>query len=246
MIGLLLLLSALPTWAEDLVLAAPLEAARTTPVYAQLAGMVKTIAAHEGQAVAAGDTLVRLDDTELRLHQLGVPPLFRSCTFAGLDPNSDPEAFSICQQYARQGEYQDKRGLLLRGQPGNGKTSLAIAILRQVLAQRPGRKVRFWNVPWGLYQLRRTCSRMDRVPYLQDLVDQDLIVLDDLGRQQMTPWIAEQLYLLFDELWTGDKQVIITTNLTAAAFVQTMDPALVSRILGLCHEVPLHGPDRRS
>ena len=67
MIELLLLLGALPAWAEDLVLAAPLEAARTTPVYAQLAGMVRTIAAHEGQTVAAGDTLVCLDDTDLRL-----------------------------------------------------------------------------------------------------------------------------------------------------------------------------------
>ena len=67
MIGLLLLLSALPARAEDLVLAAPLEAAQTTPVCAQLAGNVKTITVHEGQTVAAGDTLVLLDDTELRL-----------------------------------------------------------------------------------------------------------------------------------------------------------------------------------
>ncbi|MCC7264539.1 MAG: efflux RND transporter periplasmic adaptor subunit [Candidatus Latescibacteria bacterium] len=67
MISLLLLLMALPAWGEDLVLTVPLEAAQTTPVCAQLAGMVKTIRAQEGQQVATGDTLVCLDDTDLRL-----------------------------------------------------------------------------------------------------------------------------------------------------------------------------------
>ena len=67
MIELLLLLSALPAWAEDLVFTVPLEAARTTPVCAQLSGTVKCLVVHEGQTVAAGDTLVCLDDTDLRL-----------------------------------------------------------------------------------------------------------------------------------------------------------------------------------
>lgn len=64
---LLLLLSTLPTQAQDLVLTAPLEAAQTTPVCAQLAGTVQRLAAQEGQTVVAGDTLCCLDDTELRL-----------------------------------------------------------------------------------------------------------------------------------------------------------------------------------
>ena len=67
MIRLLLLLGVMSAHAEDLVLTAPLEAARTTPVYAQLAGIVKTVRAQESQIVVAGDTLVCLDDTDLRL-----------------------------------------------------------------------------------------------------------------------------------------------------------------------------------
>jgi RND family efflux transporter MFP subunit len=67
MIETLLLLLASLAHADDLVLTAPLEAAHTTPVCAQLAGIVKTIAAQEGQPVAAGDTLILLDDTELCL-----------------------------------------------------------------------------------------------------------------------------------------------------------------------------------
>jgi RND family efflux transporter MFP subunit len=64
---LMLLLSTLPARAQDLVLTVPLEAAGAAPVYALLAGTVKTVAAQEGQQVAQGDTLVCLDDTELRL-----------------------------------------------------------------------------------------------------------------------------------------------------------------------------------
>lgn len=67
MIETLLLLLASLAHADEFVLTAPLEAARTTPACAQLAGTVKGIAVQEGQAVAAGDTLVLLDDTELRL-----------------------------------------------------------------------------------------------------------------------------------------------------------------------------------
>ena len=67
MIKYLLLLSALPAWGEDLILTVPLEAARTTPICAQLTGTIRRIVAQEGQTVAAGDTLVCLDDTDLRL-----------------------------------------------------------------------------------------------------------------------------------------------------------------------------------
>ena len=66
MLAALLLCSSL-SWADDLVLTVPLEAAQTTPVCAQLAGTIRRIVAQEGQTVAAGDTLVCLDDTDLRL-----------------------------------------------------------------------------------------------------------------------------------------------------------------------------------
>lgn len=80
---------------------------------------------------------------------------------------------------------------------------------------------------------------------LQDLLCNRLLVLDDLGKQRLTEWVAEQFYVLIDGLWSSQKQVVITTNLTPAALKSHLDPALVSRLLGLCHIVPLDGQDLR-
>lgn len=80
---------------------------------------------------------------------------------------------------------------------------------------------------------------------LQDLLHHRLLVLDDLGKQRLTDWVAEQFYVLIDGLWSGQKQVVITTNLTPAGLQAHLSPALVSRLLGLCHIVPLDGKDLR-
>ena len=91
-----------------------------------------------------------------------------------------------------------------------------------------------------------TASVPDAGPQrLQDLLYHRLLVLDDLGKQRLTEWVAEQFYVLINGLWSSHKQVVITTNLTPAGLKSHLEPALVSRLLGLCHMVPLDGQDLR-
>ena len=195
----------------------------------------------------------RLSTDQVRRHvqrqlgNAGIPAAYQSCSFKSLDAGKHPDAFRCGRKYAEKGEYDGKRGLLRIGRPGRGKTSLAVAILRRRVEQTRGRYgVRFWNVPRGLVHIRDSFNRSEKErESLLDLIYPRLVVLDDLGQQRMTEWVAEQFYNLIDGLLAEEKQVVITTNLPPDALEKGLDEALMSRILEMCYVVSLKGKDLR-
>lgn len=181
------------------------------------------------------------------LQEAEIPPRYAATSFETLDPHLHPEAFQACREFATTGAYQGQQGLLLIGPPGTGKTALAIATLRQVAIRHQGLGgVHFWNVPCGLEEIRRSINRPESLPVsILDLQCNRLLVLDDLGQQKMSEWVLEQFFTLIDHLWTQNKQFVVTTNLSQERFVGGLNGALVSRLLGMCHELVLEGPDQR-
>lgn len=97
------------------------------------------------------------------------------------------------------------------GNPGNGKTHLAVAAMKGYGLMRSY----FWKVPDYLDFLKRMAY--DRGIPIEDVTrsyrsGNALVVFDDLGVENRTEWANEQLYRVLDARYEERIPTIITTN----------------------------------
>lgn len=143
--------------------------------------------------------------------------------------------------------------LVLRGGTGCGKTHLAAAIAHRLLER--GVPALFINVPDLLDELRATFHPESESSYEErfwELREAPVLILDDLGAQQSTPWAQEKLFQLLDWRYNARLPTVITTNLSLEAFEPRLrsrlqDPRLVEIIVILAPDfrqgAPSTGPD---
>ena len=135
-------------------------------------------------------------------------------------------AFRMAREWAETPE----GWVLFVGANGCGKTHLASAIANFRLER--DETVCFATVPDLLDELRSTFApgaveRFDTV--FQRLLDVRLLVLDDLGAQQTSPWAQEKLYQILNHRHLGQMPTVITTNLE----LKEMEPRIASRLADL-------------
>lgn len=195
------------------------------------------------------------DEKQRRLErawrEVHVPRRFHEVSFDTFNPATHPgldeEAYALARMLSEEGSIGERRGILMLGHPGNGKTSLGACILRAFTERHQGREgARFWNVPQGLIAIQQEFGHNGErsATTITDLAAYPMLMLDDLGKHKWTEWTQAQFYALLDEAWSEEKGLVITTNLEEAAFMG-MDDALISRILGTCHMVRVQGADHR-
>lgn len=135
------------------------------------------------------------------------------------------EAFSASVEYA-----QNPDGwLLLVGINGCGKTHLAAAIANQCLDS--GSVVLFSVVPDLLDHLRAAFAPDAKEVYDQlfsKMREAEVLVLDDLGAQQSSPWANEKLFQLLNYRYNMGMPTVITANPRG---LQGIDERIRSRIL---------------
>ena len=135
--------------------------------------------------------------------------------------------------------------LVLVGGVGTGKTHLAAAIANEVL-DHGEHTVMFSVAPDLLDHLRATFDPGKGIDYddrFQEIRNSFLLILDDLGTENATPWAREKLYQIINHRYNEGLPTVITTNQLEGG----IDERILSRILDrdLSQRIILNGDDYR-
>jgi DNA replication protein DnaC len=146
------------------------------------------------------------------------------------------------------GERLDEgRGLWFTGDVGTGKTTLAMLVSKA--AMEADRTVAIYSLP-RLLGLLRDSYDDDAAYSLTELVERlcavDLLHIDDVGAEQSSSWVLEQLYTIVNTRYEDGRAMLLTTNLEHDALIAQIGARTVSRLYEMCGQpLPMFGDDQR-
>jgi DNA replication protein DnaC len=139
-------------------------------------------------------------------------------------------------------------GIWFQGDVGTGKTTLAMLISGEAL--RHSHSVAIYSLPRLLGLLRETFSDASESS-LSQLLDRlaavELLHIDDVGAEQTSPWVLEQLYTIVNTRYEDGRAMVLTTNLKPEELREQIGERTVSRITEMCGDpLMLAGADKRT
>lgn len=165
----------------------------------------------------------------------------------GVSPYSRmSKILNYCKNYARNFTGEGK-SILMRGATGLGKTHLSLAIANEVLSR--GYYAVYVSAPSILSKLEGAHFSYDsneEEHLIQILCDCDLLIIDDLGTEFLTPFSKTTIYNIFNNRLLKRKPMIINTNLSVRELQDTYSQRFVSRIIGDCDRLDFIGKDIRA
>jgi len=162
------------------------------------------------------------------LGQSGIKKRFQQRTFENFrcDTKGRATNYRIAKAYADgwQMHYANGDGLYIEGTNGTGKTHLAAAIALQLIGQ--GIPVICKTSSDLLMDIKRSFDREDisEAQVLDVYKRVDLLIVDDLGKEQCSDWSMSTLYSIFNDRYEDMKPTIITTNYSADDLVRALTP----------------------
>ena len=173
---------------------------------------------------------------------------YKRMTFDGFERKAQPAAFDEVKSFTEdwQDTKRDGLWLLLLGHPGTGKSHLAAAAWNHL--RNEGIPACMVRVPDLLDAFRPGGEDWERQERMRVVQTVDCLVLDDLGTQKTTEWVTEIIYRIIEYRSNEELPTIITTNTTLEdlEMLGSAWPAIVSRITGQAHLVPMVGKDYRA
>ena len=152
-----------------------------------------------------------------------IPPLYRHASFDNFsvpgpeNPIARRELTNILlavKNFVREFPNESRPGLLLIGEPGTGKTHLAVAAIRKIIEK--GFECLFCDYQNLLDRIRSgydvSSNSADKEAYRVAL-DAPVLLLDDLGAHRVTDWVQDTVTSIVTSRCNNRKPLIATTNL---------------------------------
>ena len=171
----------------------------------------------------------------------------RAAVYAQIEAERERQRLSLAKRFvsrwqkAREGGY----GLFFYGNPGTGKSHLAISIIKALLPQAAGLYTRVPDMIGYIRAQWHPDSETSSYAAIRSYVDIDLLVVDELGVQSGS--INEQtlLFEVIDARLSENRPTIFLSNLAPIDLVPIIGERLVDRIKGKCVAQRFSGDSRR-
>lgn len=165
-------------------------------------------------------------------------------------------AYRTAKEYADNFDAHKENGdgLYIEGTFGTGKTHLAAAIAIQLMEE--GHGVIFKTSDDMLRDIKATFdeSGQEEQKIINRLKHCELLVIDDIGKEQATDWSTAQLYAIINDRYESQRPVIITTNFNENDLIAVEAPkgvgthrikAILSRLHETCGLMTMDWQDWR-
>lgn len=159
-------------------------------------------------------------------------------------------AFEIIKEYARNivENLNQGLGLIIKGPVGTGKTTAAIAIMKEAIKHK--KSPYFISMISILDKLMSFRDQEERYEFEQRIQNCPLLVLDDLGgeyigKNKEESWMLKRIMSIIAERHQRSKSIIITTNLPIKELAERYDQSAIDRIRSTNQIITLLGESLR-